>query len=268
MEVALVTVGDELLSGDTVNTNANWLAAQLAERGAVVERILSLPDERAVIVETVAEYSDRFDAVIVTGGIGGTPDDVTMDAVADAFGREMVVPELALADVQNQLATLRERYPEVEFDIDPHAEAALPEGSRPLLNEEGLAPGCVLENVYVFPGIPTELEAMFETVADEFSGSRESRYLYTVEPEGNIVPRLETVMEEFDVTVGCYPDRKKGHNRLKVTGTDADELDAAAEWLLERIEASREEISRFDDEYSWEHDEPTVKPTEETLERD
>jgi molybdenum cofactor synthesis domain-containing protein len=244
MDVALITVGDELLDGDTVDTNGNWLATQLTERGATVRRILSLPDDRATVTERVRAYSESFDAVIVTGGIGGTPDDITMAAVADAFDREMVVTDLTLEAVEQRLAELHERLPELDVDVDPEAEAAIPEESRPLLNERGLAPGCVVGNVYVMPGIPGELKAMFESVAEEFSGDRRSRFLYTVEPEANIVPALEETMAEFDVTVGCYPDREAGHNRLKLTGTDDDQLAAAADWLRETIDASDTPVSR------------------------
>jgi molybdenum cofactor synthesis domain-containing protein len=244
MEVALITVGDEVLSGDTVNTNANWLATQMAARGATVVRILSLPDERHTIAEHVTDYREQFDAVIVTGGIGGTPDDVTMDAVADAFDREMTVREEPLTTVKQRLADIETRLPDMDLDVDPESEAALPAGSRPLLNEEGLAPGCVLENVYVFPGIPDELEAMFEQVAEEFTGERRSQTLYTVEPEANIVPRLEAVMTAFDVTVGCYPDREAGHNRLKIIATDDEQLDGATEWLLDHLSASETPVSR------------------------
>jgi len=82
MEVALITVGDELPAGDTENTNATWLARRLTERGVAVERILVLPDDRGAIARQVREYSDAFDAVLVTGGIGGAPDDVSMEAVS------------------------------------------------------------------------------------------------------------------------------------------------------------------------------------------
>ncbi|KOX95683.1 MULTISPECIES: molybdopterin-binding protein [Halorubrum] len=244
MEVALITVGDELLSGDTVNTNANWLAAELSERGVAVSRILSIPDDRAEIADRVSEYAGDFDAVIVTGGIGSTPDDVTMEAVADAFDREMAPTDLTRESVERRLAAIRERVPDREFDVDVAAEASVPAGSRPLVTEAGLAPGCVVENVYVMPGIPDELKATFETVADEFAGDRRSRFLYTVEPESNIVDALEESTERFDVAVGCYPDREADHNRLKVTGTDDDALDAAAAWLLERVDASETPVSR------------------------
>ena len=244
MEVALITVGDELLSGDTVNTNANWLAAELSERGVAVPRILSIPDDGAEIAARVREYADAFDAVIVTGGLGSTPDDVTMEAVADAFDREMVVTDLTRESVERRLAAIREQVPDREFDVDVEAEAAVPEGSRPLVTEAGLAPGCVIEGVYVMPGIPDELKATFETVADEFAGDRRSRFCYTVEPESNIISTLEEATEQFDVAVGCYPDREAEHNRLKVTATDDETLDAAVGWLLENANASETPVSR------------------------
>ena len=244
MDVALITVGDELLAGDTVNMNANWLAAELADRGVTVTRILSVPDDRLTIADRVAAYAEAFDAVVVTGGIGGTPDDVTMEAVADAFGREMTVSALARSSVEDRLAAIGSRVPDRDLRVDVDAEAALPEGSRPLPNDTGLAPGCVVENVYVFPGIPEELRAMFDSVADEFAGEQRSRFLYTVEPEANIVPALEAVIDEFDTTVGCYPDREAGHNRLKVTGTDPEEVDAAIDRLLATTDASETPVSR------------------------
>jgi molybdenum cofactor synthesis domain-containing protein len=74
MEVAILTVGDEVLAGDTENTNATWLAGRLTDAGATVTRILTVPDDRAVIRETVETWREAFDAVIVTGGLGGTHD--------------------------------------------------------------------------------------------------------------------------------------------------------------------------------------------------
>ena len=244
MEVAIITVGDELLAGDTANTNATWLADRLSERGVTVERILALPDDRETITERVRAYSDVFDAVLVTGGTGGTPDDVTMEAVADAFDREMVVRERALEDVEKKVAVYKERNPDIDLQIDLEAEASLPEESRPLINDAGLAPGCVIENVYVMPGIPEELKSMFENVIEAFDGDSVSKFLYTVEPEANIVWALDDIEAEFDVSVGCYPDRDGGHNRLKLTATDQQTLDDATAWLQESIDTSETPVSR------------------------
>jgi molybdenum cofactor synthesis domain-containing protein len=150
MQAALLTIGDELLAGDTENTNASWLAAQLTSRGVTTKRVLVIPDEIDLIARKVREYSEAFDAVILTGGLGGTHDDVTMTAVARAFDRELVVDELARTDVEETLEGVRERLPDLDIDVDAHA--SIPAGGRPLLNEEGLAPGCVIGNVYVLPG--------------------------------------------------------------------------------------------------------------------
>ena len=233
MNAALVTVGDELLAGDTANTNATWLSRQLTERGVTVTRVLTVPDEGEVIADGVRRYSDAFDAVIVTGGLGGTPDDITIESVARAFDRELVENELARADVEKHLESIAGKYDELNVDIA--AEAKLPEGAQPLLNRAGMSPGCVLENVYVLPGIPSEMKRMFEDIVEEFNGDEHARFLYTNEPEANLIERLHTVESRFAVRVGCYPDREAGHNRLKIRGSDEDALAEAEEWLAERI---------------------------------
>jgi len=244
MEVALLTVGDELLAGDTENTNATWLATQLSERGVEVRRVLVLPDDRTLIADHVREYSDLFDAVIVTGGIGGTPDDVTMEAVGDAFDRSMVVDDRALEDIEKKLEWFENEGPDLDIDLNVEAEASIPDGARPLLNSQGLAPGAVLNNVYVMPGIPDELKAMFDDVAEKFDGDSLSRFLYSTEPEANLIGALEDVQAEFDVTAGCYPDREAGHNRLKLTATDDEVLGAAVDWLIEATGASETPVER------------------------
>ncbi|MFB6102667.1 MAG: competence/damage-inducible protein A [Haloplanus sp.] len=241
MEVAILTVGDEVLAGDTENTNATWLAGRLTDAGATVTRILTVPDDRAVIAEAVREWHEAFDAVLVTGGLGGTHDDVTVDAIADAFGRDLVVDPAVREDVIETVAAYRDRTPEtvaahdIDIDLDVDAWAALPAGSRPLLNPEGLCPGCVIDDVYVFPGVPAEMRALFAAVAEEFGGDVVSTTLYTPQPEGSMVDALAAVRDQFGVTVGSYPSTGE-HNRLKVTGTDADAVAAAAAWLRDRIE--------------------------------
>jgi len=233
MDAAILTVGDELLAGDTENTNATWLARELSERGVTVARVLTVPDDESVIAEATRRYADAFDAVVVTGGLGGTPDDLTMDGVGAAFDRGLVENELARADIERTLEGLEAEYP--DLDVDVGAEAAIPEGARPLINDVGLSPGCVLEGVYVLPGIPSEMKAMFGSVAAEFDGDVDARYLYTEEPEANLIERLDGVTERFGVRVGCYPDREAGHNRLKISGTDPEALADAEAWLRERV---------------------------------
>lgn len=236
VQATLLTVGDELLSGDVENTNATWLARQLAARGVSVERIAVVPDEVAVIADHVRRYADGFDAVIVTGGLGGTPDDVTMDAVAAAFDRSLTADEDALADVEETVAAYAEANPDREIDVNVERHASLPAGGRPILNREGLSPGCVLENVYVLPGIPREMKPMFESVADEFAGAVRTRTLRTPLPESEVTPVLEAAREELPkVALGSYPNRGDDPNRIKITAESAAAVDEAEAWLREHL---------------------------------
>ncbi|WP_123535236.1 competence/damage-inducible protein A [Halosimplex salinum] len=239
MDVALVTVGDELLAGDTENTNATWLARQLTERGATVTRMLTIPDDRALIASRVREYADAFDAVIVTGGLGDTPDDLTVEAVADAFDRDMEVQPAVRERIAEKARRYREanpeRYEQHDFDLDLDETSALPAGARPLQTEASFNPGCVVENVYVFPGFPGELKEMFDSVADEFGGDAVSDSVPTSTPEGALRDVLDGVRERFDVAVGSYPARQGKSGRVKVTGTDPAEVERAIEWVDERV---------------------------------
>ena len=226
MRIALVTVGDELLVGATVNTNAAWLADQLTDRGCTVERVTTLPDRIADIAHVVNEYRAEYDAVIVTGGLGPTPDDLTMEGVAAAVGREVTRHEAA-----HEWLTDQGGYSADELAIGT---AELPAGARMLPNEVGVAPGAVVDSIYVFPGVPSEMKAMFESVAEEFAG--EPIYTEVVvadEPESALVDRLQDAEQRFDVAVGSYPAETV---RVKFSSTDPEAVGAAAGWFAERVQ--------------------------------
>jgi molybdenum cofactor synthesis domain-containing protein len=231
MRVAVVTVGDELLAGDTVNTNASWLCQQLRDRGVAVDRVTTVPDRVADIARVVNEYRAEYDAVVVTGGLGPTHDDLTMEGVAAAVGRDVEEHPEALAWLTEQGGYAAE-------DLAAGT-THLPARARMLPNDEGVAPGAVVEGIYVLPGVPAEMKAMFARVESEFSGA--PTYAETVrvdEPESELVDRLREVRELFDVTVGSYPG---DHVRLKVSSTDDDEVRAAVAWLRDRVSRADED---------------------------
>jgi len=229
MRVAIVTVGDELLVGDTVNTNAAWLGRQLAERGVDVERVTTVPDRVADIAGVVTEYRDRYDAVLVTGGLGPTHDDLTMDAVAAAFDVAVEESEAAL-EWLSESGYAREDLATGTADI--------PAGAQPLHNEAGVAPGCVIENVYVLPGVPAEMESMFESIADRFVGSETHVAFVTAdEPESALIDRFAELREQFDVQVGSYPGE---YVRIKLQSDEERVVQEAAAWLRERVDVVEE----------------------------
>lgn len=243
MEVAILTVGDEILAGDIDNTNASWLAKRLTERGATVARILTVPDDRSLIAEVIAEWSEAFDAVIVTGGLGGTHDDVTARVIADVFDTTLAVEDVIRRDVLESVADYRDLDPdalnEADLGIDIDSWAAVPKKSRALINPKGLCPGFVMDNVFAFPGVPTEMRALFDLVENEFTGNTVSHELYTPQPEASMVETLHQFRNRFDVTVGSYPSTD-GNNRLKVTGRDMTTVETAMKWLRENIEVVEE----------------------------
>ena len=226
MRVALVSVGDELLSGETVNTNAAWLGSELSDRGVSVERTTVVPDRTPDIARVVNEYHAEYDAVVVTGGLGPTHDDLTIEGVAAAFGRDVVESEEALAWLEEHGGYTRD-----DLTADT---GQIPEGARVLPNHEGVAPGCVVLNCYVLPGVPAEMKRMFEEVADEFVvGTRHVEVVETTEPESALLDRLEAVRERFPVKVGSYPGDGV---RVRFSGSDDDPVTEAAEWFAERVE--------------------------------
>jgi molybdenum cofactor synthesis domain-containing protein len=232
----LVTVGNELVSGDVENTNGSWLARRLAGLGVEVELIAVLSDEIERVAAFVREQAATVDLVIVTGGLGGTPDDVTREAIAAAFG----VAQVEQPEVADRLRARFQRDPEYAARW-----AQLPEGSRALENPLGGAPGFAIENVYVLPGLPSEMEAMFETLVAELRtgtpiGSWRRTYRTT---ESRIVGVLEEIAELHPgVLVGSYPsfDESGSEVEVVVKSADADLLASAVAWIEPRLdEATR-----------------------------
>ena len=224
--VAIVAIGDEILAGDTLNTNAHWLAGELDDLGATLDRITVIGDDPAVIAEVVESERGRVDSVIVTGGLGPTHDDLTGAAIAEVFDVPVEEHEAALARIE-------ERYPDKDlWEGTGH----VPRGASPLDNPEGVAPGFVLDDVYVLPGVPAEMKAIWPAVADDFAGGeRHTAFVYTEEPERRLVDVLDAFRERFeDCRLGSYPE--EGRVRLKVTGADEARVSAAADWLRERVD--------------------------------
>jgi molybdenum cofactor synthesis domain-containing protein len=231
---SILTIGNELVSGDVLNSNAGWLGRRLAPLGVEVRLAAALPDETDEVAEFVRKEAPRVDFLLVTGGLGGTPDDLTREAIAAAFQ----VPREEVAEVA---ADLRAR-----FTRDPEYAARwalLPRGSRPLANPLGGAPGFAIENVYVLPGLPSEMEAMFASIQEEFrSGSpiESWRRIYRTY-ESVIAPALAEAGERWPgVLVGSYPHFGGEGFTVEVVlkTSDVAALAEASAWLESAIEES------------------------------
>lgn len=228
---SILTIGNELVSGDVPNTNASWLAKRLAPLGVTVRMTAALADEIETVAAYVREEAPRVDFLLVTGGLGGTPDDVTREAIAFAFEvTQEEVPELA--------ADLRARFrsaPEYAARW-----ALLPRGSRPLANPLGGAPGFAIGNVWVLPGLPSEMEAMFAAVEEEFRRGAPIgawRRVYRTRESAIAAALVEAGERWPGALVGSYPRFDPGGPEVEIVvkSGDAAELAAAARWLEARL---------------------------------
>jgi molybdenum cofactor synthesis domain-containing protein len=228
----ILTIGNELVSGDVPNTNGSWLAKRLAPLGVETRLLASVPDEIETIAELVRREAPRFDFFIVTGGLGGTPDDLTREALAHAF-------ETTQEEIPDLAAELRAR-----FVADPEYAArwaALPRGARPLANPLGGAPGFAIENVYVLPGLPSEMEAMFDAIAEDFRrGGPIGAWRRTYRTgESVIAPALIEAGRRWPgVLVGSYPTFGPGGPTVEVVvkSSDPAELRDVSSWLESALE--------------------------------
>jgi molybdenum cofactor synthesis domain-containing protein len=228
----ILTIGNEIVSGDVENTNGSWIARRLGTLGVEVRMMAALRDEIADI-SAFLHARDTVDYVFVTGGLGGTPDDLTREAVAAAFGVDCVeIPSVA--------ANLRERFGDRGLGDYAARWARLPAGAEPIENPLGGAPGFRLGNVRVMPGLPREMEAMFESFADGLAGDPIGAWRRSYRTgEGQIVGVLEEATIRFPaVGVGSYPRFLADGPEVEIVlkCLDAALLAEAINWLESALE--------------------------------
>lgn len=156
MRLEIVSIGDELLKGQVLNTNALFLAAHLQQKGYAISRQTTLSDESDQLRKGLVEALDRTDLVITTGGLGPTLDDRTRDIAADIFGFEFAMDEQLQREIQA-------RFP--HRDVAAKDQARIPKGAKVLVNKVGTAPGLFFQEkgkaLLLLPGVPKEMEPMF-----------------------------------------------------------------------------------------------------------
>lgn len=223
---AALVIGNEVLSGKVSEKNVAVLAARLFAIGIELRRVIVCPDEMDVIVSDLNALRAAHDLVFTSGGVGPTHDDITMDAVAAAFGRKMV-------EVSEVSQMLRARHGD---DLtDAHLRMAnAPEGARLIRSGKLIWPTVVMGNVYVLPGVPAIFEMKLDVILEELDrGTRfKTRALYTWCDEGEIAGALTEVAMAFpDVLIGSYvvwPRDDDADHSVKLTFDSRDDARAVA----------------------------------------
>ncbi|MCH7562842.1 MAG: competence/damage-inducible protein A [Gemmatimonadetes bacterium] len=250
-KAAIVAIGDELLLGDTVDTNSAWLGRRLADLGVPVCCGWTISDAKAHIAAAVVKAAASAEVVLVTGGLGPTPDDCTRQALAEVTGASLRVDG-------DLLAGLEDRFRARGYEVLPErnvSQAQVLEGARILPNSLGTAPGQAVEVegslVILLPGVPGELirlveEQVVPLLARRFAGRLRPlhhRHIQTSGvPESVLAEMVESVLPEDmgPVALAYLPGLGGVELRLTARGVDSAE---AARWL-DSIEVALEPVVR------------------------
>jgi molybdenum cofactor synthesis domain-containing protein len=229
---AIVVIGDEILNGRTADKNINYLARQFYERGIKLAESRIIGDDEELIIETVRALSQRYDMVFTSGGIGPTHDDITTVTIAKAFGVKVIRHPEA-----NQRLVLHYQGTGLDYNEARQKMADIPEGAVLIDNPISAAPGYILGNVYVLPGVPSILQAMIETMGDQLPGGVKA-FRLTVQTEvgeGTLAADLALVQSRHHgISIGSYPWFKPGAygTALVVSGLDENIVKVAADDLV------------------------------------
>jgi molybdenum cofactor synthesis domain-containing protein len=241
--VVLIAVGDELLSGHTQDTNTHFLAGRFFAAGHPVRRVEVVADDPGAIAAAIrrALAEPGVESVVVSGGIGPTPDDRTFESVALALERPLQEHPVAIAHIQ---ALVRRMFEAGWFDSPEVSEAnrraaMVPAGATVLRNRRGMSPALALEagdgrRVFVLPGIPRELTAIVdeELLPAYFSAGTAqavTELRYHGVPEAEMYAPMRSIEAEFpDVSVGSYPQTERGELVIRLRGDDAARVASAA----------------------------------------
>ena len=200
MQAEIITIGDELLLGMTVDTNSAFIATILTEAGFYIYEITSISDNREHILKAIDESFSRSDFVIVTGGLGPTSDDITKEAIAAYFDSGLVIDAETLDNI-----TARMDRRGLEMNENNRNQALVPEKCRVLYNEKGTAPGMLFEKgghtLVSMPGVPYEMQYIMRAhiipyIKDHFK--KESIVYRTIMTYGTFEAKLAEILEPFE----------------------------------------------------------------------
>ncbi len=249
----VLTVGDELLEGSKVNTNAAWIAETVTDAGGELVRITTVGDDPSTISKEIKRaVSEGVDLVILTGGLGPTPDDRTLEALSQALEVRRRLDERARDMVEESYRDFAERGLIEEGGVTPSREkmAKLPEGSEPINNPIGGAPAVLAERentkIFCMPGVPREMKPIFQDNLDKLGlkGGEGEKHVLTLNVVGSeesaLAPLYDDLQDKFaEVEVRSYPEySKEDDNRIivKLSTEDEERLLEVEDYFRELVE--------------------------------
>ena len=202
---AILIIGNEILSGRTVDKNTSFIAKWLGDLGISVEEVKIIPDKEDVIISSLNELRKKYQYVFTTGGIGPTHDDITSESVAKAFGKKYEYNKEAYV-------ILEKYYANSDFNEGRKKMARMPEGATLIYNEQGSAAAFSVENVFVLPGIPSYVELMLPQLKEVLISGKKiiSVSCDAKVRESSMAVELSNIQDKYpDIDIGSYPYSKE-----------------------------------------------------------
>ena len=246
MRIAVLTIGNELLSGRTINTNANWLSKKLSSIGSIITLHITIPDEQESIINSLnLLFSTQIDLIICTGGLGVTDDDITRDVIFSYFGSNEVFDKDYWAFLENKFLKFGYSLPDSN-----KSQAVLPDNGKVFSNPIGSARGLIYEKnnitLMVLPGVPSEMKAMFNSTISPWVEEKIDSKIFQINirttgiPESILFEKVKNIdLEENYHNIGYYPS-VYGVD-VRIAGED-----------LEKIEKLKDDIRANINEYIYE----------------
>ncbi|OOQ62082.1 competence/damage-inducible protein A [Mucilaginibacter pedocola] len=243
MLAEIITIGDEILIGQIVDTNSAWMAEKLNHAGIRIKQISSVSDNREHILTALAEAAGRADIILITGGLGPTKDDITKKTLAEYFGVGMVMNDAALENVSR----IFKKYNRPLLEVN-RLQAQVPENCEVILNKNGTAPGMWFNHegkVYVsMPGVPFEMKYMVE---EEVIPKLQATFKLPViihntiltagEGESFLAEKIADIEDSLPAHIKLAYLPKLGQVRLRLSafGDDAEKLQAEVNIYADKI---------------------------------
>ena len=231
----ILIIGDEILSGRTQDTNANFIAKNLTLSGIKLEEIKVIQDQKNIIVDSVKLFSKKYDYVFTTGGIGPTHDDITSESISEAFNKKYEINKEAFN-------ILKKYYPEGEFNKSRQRMTMMPKDAQLIYNPMTAAPGFILKNVFVLPGVPKIMEVMLINVLKNLKKGKPKKIM-TINTnlyESKIAPFLKDIQKNYqECSIGSYPYfnflSKTGGVNIVMSSWTMSSLDDVEKEIIEMI---------------------------------
>lgn len=245
MKTSLITIGDEILIGQIVDTNSAWIATKLNQIGAEVEEITSISDDLETIKQAINRGFEQSDLIIMTGGLGPTKDDITKKAIADYFSVPLRFHQATFDRIQNLFARWGRSTTEAH-----RLQCFMPENAELLSNKMGTAPGMLFKQgdklLISLPGVPYEMQHIMETqVLPRIKKQNKNfaiahRTILTVgEGEARIASRIEALEEKLPphIKLAYLPGLGQVRLRLSARGKDANLIKVELEEQVNQIQS-------------------------------